>query len=145
MLKRTFKYTDMDGIEREEDAWFHLTKTETLELTLSYPGGMLAWIRRVSNARDGASIIKYMRDVILKAYGVKSDDGRRFIKSEKISEEFAQTPMFDELFQELAFDEKKMADFVNAILPEQKGDGGAIKDFQPGPLEVVGSPVSPAE
>lgn len=134
MLKRTFKYVDFNGVEREEDVFFHLSKTDLVELQMSVPGGIAAYIRQISSAQDSKAIFSALREIMLKAYGEKSLDGRRFMKSKEISEAFAQTPMFDELFQELAFDEAKMAAFIDAITPDDNRPRGAITDFTPGPL-----------
>lgn len=137
MLKRTFKYVDFDGNPREEDVYFHLTKTEMVELSMSVPGGIAAWIRKIASAQDSKEIYNILRKIILKCYGEKSLDGRRFMKSEELSEAFAQTPMFDELFQELAFNEDKMATFIDAVTPDDNRVRGAIVDFTPGPLPDV--------
>lgn len=134
MLKRTFNYTDFDGEKHEEDAYFNLTMTEVFELNMSVPGGFAEYIRRIVNAKDAGEICKNIRNIILTAYGEKSPDGRRFIKSQKLSEEFSQTPMYDMLFQELAFDDEKMSEFIEKVVPDQNRERGAIVDFVPGPL-----------
>lgn len=143
MLKRTFKYTDFNGVEREEDVFFHLSKTDIVELQMSVPGGIAAYIQQISSAQDSRAIFQALREIMLKAYGEKSLDGRRFVKSKEISEAFAQTPMFDELFQELAFNEDKMAAFIDAITPDDNRPRGAITDFTPGPLPT--QPVATVE
>lgn len=119
MLKKTIKYVDYNGVEREEDFYFDLSKAEITEMELSQDGGMSNLIQKIVNANDMPSLIKIFKQLILKSYGVKSADGRRFIKSEQLSTEFTQTPAYSELFMELATDEKAAANFINAIVPQE--------------------------
>lgn len=134
MLKRTFKYDDFAGNPREEEVYFHLSRTELVELSMSVPGGIGAYIRRIAAAQDGAEIYKTLRKIVLKAYGEISLDGRRFEKSEAISEAFSQTPMYDMLMQELMFSEDNMSSFIDAVTPDENRERGAIVDFVPGKL-----------
>lgn len=117
MLKKTIKYVDYNGVEREEDFYFNLSKSEVTEMELSVTGGLVQMINKVIAAQDAPTIIKIFKELILKAYGEKSADGKRFIKSAELSEAFSQTEAFSDLFMELATDAKKAADFVNGILP----------------------------
>ena len=118
MLKKRIKYTDYDGNEREEDFYFNLTKAEITELELSTEGGLQYTIERIIDAKDTPQIIQFFKKIILMSYGEKSPDGRRFVKNEKLSEEFTQTEAYSELFMELATDEKAAAAFVNGIIPK---------------------------
>ena len=117
MLKKTITYTDYNGTERTEDFYFNLTKAEVMEMEMSTSGGLAEMIKRIVDAKDGAAIIKVFKELILKAYGIKSPDGKRFIKSEEISTEFTQTEAFPILFMELATDADAAAKFVNGIIP----------------------------
>lgn len=117
MLKKTITYTDYNGVERTEDFHFNLSKAEITEMELGTVGGFAEMIQKVINANDAPTIIKIFKDLILKAYGEKSADGKRFIKSEEISTAFAQTEAYSSLFMELATDSKAAADFVNGIIP----------------------------
>ena len=117
MLKKTITYTDYNGITRTEDFYFNLTKAEIMEMQLSTNGGLDVMIKKIIDSQDAPSIIKIFKELILKAYGEKSDDGKRFMKSEEISQAFAQTEAYSELFMELATDDKAAADFVNGIVP----------------------------
>ena len=118
MLKKTMKYVDFKGNEREEDFYFNLSKPELMEMELTTKGGMSEYLDRIVKAQSKEELIKWFRIIILKAYGEKSEDGRRFIKSEEISTAFSQTPAFEQLYMELITDDKKAADFINAIVPE---------------------------
>lgn len=119
MLKKTITYKDYNGNERTEDFYFNLTKAEITEMQLSTTGGLSEMISRIIAAQDAPAIIKIFKDLILKAYGQKSADGRRFIKSEEISTEFAQTEAYSQLYMELAFDADAAANFINAIVPQE--------------------------
>ena len=117
MLKKTIAYEDYNGNKREEDHYFNLTKAEITEMEMSTTGGFAEMIQRVVAAQDAPSIIKIFKDLILKSYGVKSPDGKRFIKSKELSEEFSQTEAYSQLFMELATDADAAAKFVNGIIP----------------------------
>jgi hypothetical protein len=117
MLKKTITYTDYNGNERTEDFFFNISKAEALEMELTTTGGMTAMIQRITAAQDGPAIVKVFKELVLKAYGVKSDDGKRFIKSDKLREEFEQTEAYSELFMELATNTDAASEFVNGLLP----------------------------
>ena len=117
MLTKTVKYTDYNGNERTETLNFHLTKAEIAEMELSMPGGMSVTIQRIIEAQDTKELIALFKDLLLKSYGVKSPDGRRFIKNDELREEFSQTGAYSEMFMELATDAKAASDFVNGIIP----------------------------
>lgn len=117
MLKKTIKFVDFDGNEREESHYFNLTKAELTEMELSTNGGLTKMIEKIVETRDGSRIIAIFKDLILKSYGEKSLDGRRFVKSKELSEEFSQTGAYDALFMELATDADKASDFIKGIIP----------------------------
>lgn len=121
MLKKTIKYTDYNGVERNEDFLFNLTKAELMEMELTTTGGMAEMIQQIVKAQDTPSIIKIFKEIILKAYGEKSADGKRFIKVNEaglpLSVEFAQTEAYSELFMELSTDADAAANFIKGIIP----------------------------
>lgn len=117
MLKKTITYTDYNGVERTEDFYFNLTKAEIMEMELSTTGGLAEMIQRVVNTKDAPAIIKIFKNLVLSAYGIKSADGKRFMKSEEIKTEFAQTEAYSQLFMTLATDADEAAKFVNGIVP----------------------------
>lgn len=117
MLKKTITYTDYNGDERTEDFFFNLTNAELTEMQYSETGGMDMVIDRIIKTRDQPTMVKIFKDLVLKAYGEKSLDGKRFIKSEELSTAFSQTEAYSILFMELATDEKKAAEFVNGVVP----------------------------
>lgn len=117
MLKKRITYTDYNGTNREEDFYFNLNKAEIMEMEMSTSGGLTEMITRIIETQDAPSIIKVFKEIIMKAYGEKSPDGKRFIKSKELSEAFAQTEAYSELFMELASDSDAASKFVNGIIP----------------------------
>lgn len=126
MLKKTITYTDYNGVQRTEDFYFNLTKAEVMEMELSTAGGLAGMIQKIVAAQDTPAIIKIFKDLILKAYGEKSPDGKRFMKSEEISNEFAQTEAYSILFMELATDDKEASKFVNGIVPSDLAQKASV-------------------
>lgn len=118
MFKKTITYEDYNGIERTEDFYFHLSKAELAEMELSRNGGMKEYLEKIIAAKDNEQIIKLFKGLVFKAYGEKSEDGRRFIKSEEISRAFSQTEAYSDLFMELATDTDSAIAFVNGIMPK---------------------------
>jgi len=118
MLKKTIKYTDYNGVERTEDFYFNLSRAELTEMELEVPGGLTAMLKKISETKDVPSLIKHFKDLILRSYGEKSADGKRFIKSKELTEAFTQTEAFTELYMELVSSADAAADFVNGIVPE---------------------------
>ena len=88
MLAKTIKYTDYNGVERKETHYFNYNKAEIAEMELSTAGGLSEMIKKITEAQDGPSIMKLFKDIILGSYGVKSPDGKQFIKSDELSNSF---------------------------------------------------------
>lgn len=118
MFKKTITYTDYNDVPRTETFYFNLTKAEVLEMELSTTGGLSAMIQGVIDAQDTPQLIKIFKDLVLKAYGEKSPDGRRFIKNPEITEAFSQTEAYSDIFMELATDDKAATAFVQGITPK---------------------------
>lgn len=117
MLKKTITYRDFNDNERTEDFYFNLTKAELMEMEMGTTGGMTEMVKRLVSEQNTGAIIKIFKDLVLKAYGQKSLDGKQFIKNDKIRDEFAQTNAYSDLFMELATDADAAAKFVNGIIP----------------------------
>lgn len=121
MITKTIKYTDYNGVEREEKFMFNLSKAELMELEMGTTGGLAEMIQKIVEAQDAPSIIKVFKDLILKAYGEKSADGKRFIKVNDagvpLSIGFSQTEAYSQLFMELSMDADAAANFVKGIVP----------------------------
>lgn len=122
MLQKSIKYVDYNGVEREEIFLFNLTKAELMEMELGTTGGLTEMIQKIIQTKDQPSIIKIFKELILKAYGEKSADGKRFIKTDEhgnpLSRAFSETEAYSNLFMELSTDDKAAAAFVNGIIPE---------------------------
>ena len=118
MLKKTITYSGFDGTQYTEDFWFGLTKSDLIEMEASTPGGMQAYVTRISQTQDVKAVLEMVKSLIVKSYGKKSPDGTRFIRSKELSEEFAQTDAYDVLLMEIFSDEKAASAFVNGILPQ---------------------------
>lgn len=117
MLKKTITYTDYNGTERKEDFYFNLTKAEIMQMEMGTTGGLAEKIKRVVDAQDAPAIMDIFKDLILRAYGEKSADGKRFIKTKELRDEFEQTEAYSQLFMELATDADAASKFVNGIVP----------------------------
>lgn len=118
MLPITRKYTDFNGVEREETFYFNLTQAELTDWELGITGGLSKLVERITQTKDIPELAKLFKEAILKAYGVKSDDGRRFIKNEEVRTAFSQTQAYSDLYMELVQDDKKAAEFINGIIPK---------------------------
>jgi hypothetical protein len=117
MLKKTVSYVDYNGVERTEDFYFNLSKAEVTEMELSVEGGFSKMLEDIVKSKDNMQIVKLFKEIVLKAYGEKSADGKRFVKSKEIAEAFSQTEAYSEIFMELALNEDAAAAFVNGIMP----------------------------
>lgn len=117
MLKKTITYTDYNDNERTEDFFFNFTPAELTEYQFKFPGGIEKKLKDIIDANDIKSILEIFKEIILLSYGVKSDDGKRFIKNDQLREEFSQCPAYSILYMEL-LDDEKAADFVNGIVPK---------------------------
>ena len=129
MLKKTINYVDYNGNERTEDFYFNLTEAEILEMEMSQTGGLAESIQRIVQAQDIPAIIKVFKDLVLRAYGVKSPDGKRFIKNDSLREDFEQTEAYSKLFMELSTNPDKASEFINKIVPANMSEKvNAIQD-----------------
>lgn len=117
MYIKKIKYTDYNGVERSEDFYFNLSRGELAEMELGVSGGLTGMIKSIINTNDTPAIMNTLKTFIMKAYGVKSNDGKRFIKSDELSIEFTQTEAYSELLMEMFRNPEYAADFIKAILP----------------------------
>lgn len=117
MFCKKVTYTDYDGNERTEKFYFNLTKAEITEMEMSVNGGLTTMVKKIISTKDQPKIVKLFKDLVLKSYGEKSDDGKYFFKSEERSDKFKSTEAYSIIFMELATDADKAADFVNGIIP----------------------------
>lgn len=140
MLKRPITYEDFNGETITEVFYFNLTKSELIELEASYSGGIGETLQRIVEAGDNNAIVQEFKKLILASYGVKSDDGKRFIKTDQLREEFTQTAAYNALFFELATDDNAATVFLAGILPADMAP--AVKDDKPARM-IVAPPLAP--
>jgi hypothetical protein len=120
MLKKAITYTDFNDVEHTEDFYFNLTKAEIIELELTAEGNsFVTYLEGVVASQNGKLIMDTFKSIIFKAYGEKSEDGKLFKKSEKLSEDFSFTAAYDVLYVELVTDATKAAEFINGIVPAE--------------------------
>lgn len=143
MIKRTINYTDFDGNQRTEDAYFNMTRTELLAFSFDIPDDVTNAVNanNVDIEAAGAKLLEklgksgifnFVKDLVFKAYGKKSEDGRRFIKSNEFSTEFTQTLAYDEFMIDLFSDDKKATEFINGIIPAEMAE-----KIQTGSIKVI--------
>lgn len=130
MLKKTITYTDYNGVSRTETFWFNLSKAEILEMQLTTDGGLAEMLQKIIETKDAPSLVTIFKDFIFKAYGEKSPDGKRFIKSKELSEAFSQTEAYSQLFMELATNDEAAAAFINAVIPADMAKETAAQNVQ---------------
>lgn len=118
MYTKRMTYNDYNGVSRTEDLRFNFTKAELVEMEMLVPGGIQAMVQGIIDAKDRPELIKIFKKLILDSYGVKSPDGKRFIKSEELKTEFSQTEAYSDLFILLSSDDEEAAKFINGIMPE---------------------------
>ena len=117
MFTEKVTYTDYNGVERTEEYQFNLTQAEIAKMEMSTAGGLAERIQRVVKADNQPEIIKIFEDFRIMSYGVKSPDGKRFEKNDKLREEFMQSPAYSEIFMKYATDAEAASKFINGIVP----------------------------
>lgn len=122
MYIKEISYEDFNGEKVTEKFYFNFTKAELATMNLEQEGGLSNYIDRITNTRDTPSLIKLFQELILKSYGVKSDDGKKFIKvkdGHKLAEDFMQTDAYSEYFMMLVQNDKEAEKFINGVIPKQ--------------------------
>jgi len=120
VLKKTITYTDFNGDPVTEDLFFHLSQAELVEIEVEFqPDGLAVGMQKMMDAQDGRGIVHAFKDIILKSYGKKSSDGRRFIKNSLIREEFESSKAWETIFMELVTNPDSMNEFVIGIIPPE--------------------------
>lgn len=125
MLKKTITFKDFNDQEVSEDFFFHLSMAEMVELELSHKDGLSASLQRIIDAEDGKGIVAEFQSIILKSYGKRSEDGRRFTKSQEIREEFESIGAYSALFMELVTNTDSAIEFINGVIPADMAEQAA--------------------
>lgn len=128
MLKRNITYTDFDGNEVTETFYFNISKPELIEMEVDVDGGMAKMLERIIAANSSKEIIQTFKKIILASYGVRSEDGKRFIKNEQLREEFSQMAAYHQLFLDLSMNSEAAADFIKGVIPQDMV--GAIEEAE---------------
>ena len=132
MFKKTVTYTDYNDVERTEDFYFNLSKAEMTEMELTKEGTLSEWMQKVIDAQNVPELVKLFKEIVLKSYGEKSLDGKRFIKNEDIRTAFEQTEAYSQIFMELVMDANAASEFVNGIMPADVRQAAAkIEEKEP--------------
>lgn len=118
MLKETIKYTDYNGKERSEEFFFNLSESEVVEMAATSETDLSEKLKKMVEANDGTQIMRTFKDLLFRAYGEKSEDGRRFVKSPEISKAFSETEAYNKLFMRLVTEPEYAAMFINGIIPQ---------------------------
>lgn len=134
MLKKEITYTDLNGRTRTEDFYFNMTKAEMLEYDASFaPDGVLPYLNMLMKTEQTGKVMQVFKDLILRSYGEKTDNGR-FIKSQELRDAFAASEPYSELFMEILSGEEAAAAFVNGIIPQIPDDKKGNVTPIPAPL-----------
>lgn len=143
MLKKTITYTDFNGKEATEDFYFHMSKPELIELEVSHRGGLEEHVAAIVAAEDGKEIMAIIQDLIFTAYGKKSPDGKRFIKNDKLREEFRSSQAYEVFFMSLVLDAGAAIEFIRGIMPADMADEEKLeqveKDLKEGMADALGT------
>ena len=118
MIKKTVTYEDYNGETRTETFYFHFTEAEILDMEMSTEGGFAERIQRIIDAKDQSALMKLIKKVVIDAYGVKSPDGKRFIKNDEVKAAFLECPAYSDIFMDMVTDDKLAAEFVNGVVPK---------------------------
>ena len=138
MLKKTITYTDYNDNRRTEEFYFNLTKAEIAEMELSTVGGLTQMLRGMISAQDMPAIVKFVKELILKSYGKKSPDGKRFIKSPELSKAFKETNAYSELLDEfIKGGDEAFAEFVKGVIPKDMIEEMSDENSKPADISLV--------
>lgn len=131
MLKKTIAFTDFDGVQRVEDHYFNLTKAELFEMEVSADGNSFQeYLQKIVEANEGKQIMAVFKEILEKSYGVRSDDGKRFMKSKEIFKAFTETEAYSEFFFELVTDAEKMSAFTTGLMPVEVRNEASAEDLK---------------
>lgn len=140
MIKKTIEFTDFNGVKQVEDHYFNLTKSELFKMEVTAEGNSLQeYASKIVAANKGSEIMDLFDKVLAKAYGIRSEDGKRFMKSEEIYKAFAESAAYDAFFFELVTDADKMAKFFNGVVPaDVQTEASSIEELKAQALAAKG-------
>lgn len=129
MFKKKITYTDFNGQERTEDFYFNLSRSELIMLESTTPGGYAAMLQRIIDSKDQRQLMNEFTNLIKMSYGVKSDDGKHFIKNDEVVNDFLNSAAFDQMFLEFFTDDNAASDFANGVLPSNVNNDNDRQKF----------------
>nr|DAF62657.1 MAG TPA: hypothetical protein [Siphoviridae sp. ctuBK6] len=132
MLKQKVQYEDFDGATQVEDLYFNLNRMELIALQSRYgKEDMAAYIDKLVEDKDIEKVYEILNDIVLSAYGLRSEDGKRFLKSETIREEFKQSLAYDALIEDFHDETRKVLEsFIVGITAHIRGINKAANAVQ---------------
>lgn len=137
MLKKTMTYEDYNGETVTEDFYFSISKAELIELEIkSGEGGYSGLLKKIIASQDNVAMLATFKDIIAMSVGRRSDDGKRFVKSDEIMMDFQQSPAYDQLLLSFYTDENAAVEFVTGIVPNDMAEAvkkGALKGLEETP------------
>ena len=122
MIKKTVTYTDYNGEKRTETFYFHYSEAEILDMEMSEEGSFAERIQRIIDAKDKTALMKLVKKFVIDAYGVKSEDGKRFMKNDDVKAAFLECPAYSDIFMDMVTDDELAAEFVNGVIPSSMED-----------------------
>lgn len=122
MIKQDITYTNFEGEQETETLYFHLNKVELMEMQVSEKRGLAQYITDIQKAENNKEIFRLFKEIVLRAYGERSEDGKKFIKNERLREEFEGSLTYEELMVKLVTEADFAVKFVNGIMPAGMAD-----------------------
>lgn len=120
MITREVTYIDYNGDEQTEKYYFDLTVPEMLELSFSSAGDIQSTLERLSNSRKVGEIFNIIQTLIFKSVGVKSDDGKRFVKNEDVLNDFKQSRGYESFLMKMMQDTDYASKFIEQLIPQDR-------------------------
>lgn len=114
------KYEDLNGDPTSEDLYFHMSAKEWVKADgdKAEDGGYEKYINRMIDEQNAINVLRVLEDIVRRAYGVKSPDGKKFIKDVQTTEEFLESLAYDAFLDELLYTEGTSAAFIKSIIPK---------------------------
>lgn len=131
MIKKKISYIDFNGMQRDEEFYFHLSTPEIVKLELKFGGTPMAvYTQNLIDNGDADKLTEFIMEILISSYGKKTPDGKSFIKNAKIREEFENSQAYAELFEEF---------FTNPAMAEKfsAGIGSSTKNIKTPTLKVI--------
>ena len=120
MIKKTLTYYDFNDQEVTEELYFHLSSIELTRMIAKYDGDLEGYINKIVAAGDLMAMVNILEDLLLSSYGVKSEDGRRFIKGPEVVNSFEWSQAYAELFETLLNNPKETREFGIGLILSAK-------------------------